>query len=49
VRSLSWTHRLTFRAAFRRLLAGEDGAAVAGDLRPQVERAYDELEAAFFS
>jgi AcrR family transcriptional regulator len=49
VRSLSWTHRLTFRAAFRRLLAGEDGAAVAADLRPQVERAYDELEGAFFS
>jgi AcrR family transcriptional regulator len=44
-RTLAWTHRLTFRAAFMRLLAGEDRAAVAADLREQAERAYDLLEA----
>jgi AcrR family transcriptional regulator len=43
-RALAWTHRLTFRAAFRRLLAGEDQRAVAADLRAQADRAYDLLE-----
>jgi AcrR family transcriptional regulator len=43
-RALAWTHRLTFRAAFTRLLAGEDKHAVAADLRVQADRAYDLLE-----
>ena len=43
-RSLAWTHRLVFRAAFNRLIAGEDHAAVAADLREQASRAYDQLE-----
>ncbi|MGH2941200.1 MAG: TetR family transcriptional regulator [Solirubrobacteraceae bacterium] len=43
-RTLAWTHRLTFRAAFTRLLAGEDQRAVAADLREQATRAYDLLE-----
>src|SRR4029079_10946398 len=34
------THRLVFRAAFQRLLAGEDQRAVAADLREQAHRAY---------
>jgi AcrR family transcriptional regulator len=44
-RTLAWTHRLTFRAAFTRLLAGEDQRTVAADLRAQATRAYDLLEA----
>lgn len=44
-RTLAWTHRLAFRAAFRRLLDGEDQRAVAGDLRRQAAHAYDRLEA----
>lgn len=43
-RTLAWTHRLAFRAAFRRLLDGEDQTAVAADLRRQADRAYDRLE-----
>jgi AcrR family transcriptional regulator len=43
-RTLAWTHRTVFRAAFTRLLAGEDRAAVAADLRAQAARAYDLLE-----
>ena len=43
-RALAWTHRLTFRAAFTRLLAGEDQRAVAADLREQARRAYEALE-----
>jgi len=43
-RALSWTHRLAFRAAFTRLLAGEDQRAVAADLRRQATDAYDRLE-----
>jgi AcrR family transcriptional regulator len=43
-RTLSWTHRLVFRATFTRLLAGEDPAAIAADLRVQSKRAYDMLE-----
>jgi AcrR family transcriptional regulator len=43
-RSLAWTHRLVFRAAFSRLIAGEDQHALAADLREQSRRAYDQLE-----
>jgi hypothetical protein len=43
-RTLAWTHRLVFRAAFLRLLAGEDRREVAADLRLQANRAYDALE-----
>lgn len=43
-RTLAWTHRLVFRAAFMRLLAGEDRREVAADLRGQARRAYDQLE-----
>ena len=43
-RSLAWTHRLVFRAAFTRLIAGEDRTAVAAHLRDQARRAYDQLE-----
>ena len=43
-RSLAWTHRLVFRAAFGRVIAGEDHAFVAADLREQARRAYDQLE-----
>jgi AcrR family transcriptional regulator len=43
-RTLAWTHRLVFRAAFMRLLAGEDHREVAADLRKQARRAYDQLE-----
>jgi AcrR family transcriptional regulator len=43
-RTLAWAHRTVFRAAFRRLLEGEDRRAVAADLRRQAERAYDLLE-----
>jgi AcrR family transcriptional regulator len=46
-RTLSWTHRLIFRAAFGRLLDGEDQRAVAADLRVQAARAYDKLERGF--
>lgn len=44
-RALAWTHRLAFRAAYMRLLAGENQRSVATDLREQAERAYDRLEA----
>ena len=44
-RTLAWTHRTTFRAAFTRLLAGEDQRKVARDLRKQADEAYDLLEA----
>jgi AcrR family transcriptional regulator len=43
-RTLAWTHRLVFRAAFTRLLAGEDHRAVAADLRVQARAAYDQIE-----
>jgi AcrR family transcriptional regulator len=43
-RTLAWTHRMIFRAAFTRLLAGEDRHWVAADLRLQANRAYDVLE-----
>jgi AcrR family transcriptional regulator len=44
-RTLAWTHRLTFRQAFTRLLDGEDPRRVARDLRKQADEAYDLLEA----
>lgn len=44
-RTLSWTHRTIFRAAFTRLIAGEDRRAVARALRGDASRAYDQLEA----
>jgi AcrR family transcriptional regulator len=43
-RTLAWTHRIVFRAAFARLLAGESRRAVAADLRAQANQAYDLLE-----
>ena len=43
-RTLAWTHRVIFRAAFTRLIAGEDQAVVASDLRVEAARAYDLLE-----
>jgi AcrR family transcriptional regulator len=43
-RTLAWTHRITFRAAFTRLLAGEEPKRVARDLRTQADEAYDLLE-----
>jgi AcrR family transcriptional regulator len=46
-RVLSWTHRLIFRAAFTRLLAGEDQVEVAAALRIEAARAYDRLERGF--
>jgi len=44
-RTLAWTHRTTFRAAFTRLIAGEDHRTVARDLRKESEEAYALLEA----
>jgi AcrR family transcriptional regulator len=44
-RTLAWTHRLTFRATVKRLLADEDQRSVAADLRRQTTVAYDRLEA----
>jgi AcrR family transcriptional regulator len=46
-RTLSWTHRLVYRAAFSRLLEGEDQHAVAASLRTEAARAYDQLERGF--
>jgi AcrR family transcriptional regulator len=43
-RTLAWTRRLVFRAAVRRLLAGEDRRAVAADLRGQADSTYELLE-----
>jgi AcrR family transcriptional regulator len=43
VRALAWTHRLVFRAAMRRVFAGEDPADVAADLREQALHAYARL------
>jgi AcrR family transcriptional regulator len=40
-RTLAWTHRMVFRSAFGRLLAGEDPQLVAGRLRAEAARAYD--------
>jgi AcrR family transcriptional regulator len=46
-RSLAWTHRIVFRAAFTRLLAGEDQVQVAASLRVEAARAYDKLQRGF--
>ena len=46
-RSLSWTHRTIFRAAFSRLLAGEDQVAVAASLRVEADRLYTKLQRGF--
>lgn len=43
-RTLAWAYRIVFRAAVMRLLDGEDRRAVAADLRPQADRAFDLLE-----
>jgi AcrR family transcriptional regulator len=43
-RTLAWTHRVIFRAAFTRLIEGEDQAVVAAELRVEAQRAYDLLE-----
>ena len=43
-RTLAWTHRVIFRAAFTRLMEGEDQSVVAADLREEARRAYDLLE-----
>ena len=43
-RTLAWAHRMVFRAALQRLLAGEDRHEVASDLRKQARRVYDQLE-----
>ena len=43
-RTLAWARRMVFRAAFQRLLAGEDRHEVAADLRRQARRVYDQLE-----
>lgn len=43
-RTLAWTHRVVFRAALTRLLAGEDQARVAADLRVEAARTYDLLD-----
>jgi AcrR family transcriptional regulator len=42
-RTLAWTNRIVARAAFNRLLAGEDQAAVVADLRREARRAFDQL------
>ena len=43
-RTLAWTHRVIFRAAFTRLIAGDDQVKVAADLRAQADAAYDLLD-----
>jgi AcrR family transcriptional regulator len=44
VRALLWTHRLVFRAAIRRVVGGEDPAAVADDLRVQARQTYERFD-----
>ena len=44
VRALAWAHRLVFRAAMRRLLAGEDPLTVADELRVEAQRVYARLD-----
>ena len=44
VRALVWTHRLVFRAAMRRVFAGEEPGEVAADLREQALHAYARLD-----
>jgi AcrR family transcriptional regulator len=42
-RTLSWTHRMIFRAALTGLLTGDDREGLAARLRVTAERAYDQL------
>lgn len=44
VRSLVWAHRIVFRAAMKRLIAGDEPADVARDLRIEADRVYAQLE-----
>jgi AcrR family transcriptional regulator len=44
VRALAWAHRTIFRAAMKRLLAGEHPGMVAGELRIEARRVYSRLE-----
>jgi AcrR family transcriptional regulator len=44
VRALVATHRLVFRTALRRLVAGENRVDVAADLRVQAQRVYSRLD-----
>jgi AcrR family transcriptional regulator len=44
VRSLVWANRVVFRAAMRRLIADEDPAGVARDLRAEAERVSARLD-----
>jgi AcrR family transcriptional regulator len=44
VRALVSTHRLVFRSALRRVIAGEDRVEVAAALRLQAQRAYSRLD-----
>ena len=44
VRSLAWAHRMIFRAAMKRLLAGEHPLTVAAELRLETRRVYSRLE-----
>ena len=46
-RTLGWTHRMIFRAAYARLLEGEDPATVADELRVEAARVYDKLASGF--
>jgi AcrR family transcriptional regulator len=43
-RTLAWTHRVIFRAAFTRLIEGEEQARVAADLRVEAAAAYNLLD-----
>jgi AcrR family transcriptional regulator len=44
-RTLSWTHRMIFRAAVEGLMAGEDRRALAARLRVVAARTYDRIGA----
>lgn len=44
VRSLAWAHRMIFRAAMMRLLAGEHPLTVVSELRSETRRVYSRLE-----
>jgi hypothetical protein len=44
VRALVATHRLVFRTALRRVIAGEDRVDVAAELRVQAQRVYSRLD-----
>jgi len=44
VRSLVWAHRIVFRAAMKRLIAGDEPAHVARELRVEAELVYAQLD-----